>query len=224
MFTGLIEAQGVVARIERASGGLRLEVYAPDFGRDMTVGDSIAVDGVCLTVTKFVRGAFLADVSEETVQRTTLGMVRQGSKVNLERAMRMSDRLGGHIVTGHVDGIGEIVLKRPAGNSIVYEFSAPASVLPYIAPKGSVAVDGVSLTVAQVRPGGFTVAVIPHTEASTTLSAKQAGAPVNMEADTLAKYVRRFVAFYTGNAEEFPEDDDARERGLGGMLKEFTDR
>jgi riboflavin synthase len=191
----------------------------------MTVGDSIAVNGVCLTVTKFIRGAFVADVSEETASRTTLGSVRPSSKVNLERALRMSDRLGGHIVTGHVDGLGELVMRRPAGNSVVYEFSAPREVLPYVAPKGSVAIDGISLTVASVRPGGFTVAVIPHTDESTTLSSKPVGATVNMEADMLAKYVRRFVAFYTGHSDETDMEDEAEGRkSLGEMLRDFTDR
>jgi riboflavin synthase len=154
MFTGLIECKGIITRVERIQGGMRLEVYAPEFGRDMAIGDSIAVDGACLTVTKFIRGAFLADVAEETLAVTTLGELSQGAHVNLERALRFSDRLGGHIVTGHVDGIGTLVNRRPAGNSTVYQFRAPKSVLPYVAPKGSVAVDGVSLTVAQVYRTG----------------------------------------------------------------------
>ena len=119
MFTGLIECTGVVARVERADSGQRLEVYAPEFGRDMAIGDSLAVDGVCLTVTQFIRGAFLADVSEETLSKSTLGELRQGAKVNLERALRFSDRLGGHLVTSHIDSVGRLVQRRPAGNSIV---------------------------------------------------------------------------------------------------------
>jgi riboflavin synthase len=225
MFTGIVESTGVVARIERVGGrGLRFEVYAPEFGRDMAMGDSIAVDGTCLTVTKFIRGAFLADVSAETAERTTLGMITQGSPVNLERALRLSDRLGGHMMSGHVDGMGEIAMRQPAGNSVMYTFKAPGTVLPYIAPKGSVAVDGISLTVAKVTPDGFMAAIIPHTEEITTLGKKPIGAPVNMEADMLAKYVRRFVAFYTG--QEMPEEEEPAEprRGLGDMLKDLTDR
>jgi riboflavin synthase len=218
MFTGLIESVGVVTRLERAgSGGLTVEIYAPDFGRDMAIGDSIAVDGACLTVTSFIRGAFVADISEETARRSTLGALRQGANVNMERAMRLSDRVAGHLVTGHVDGVGTMVRRQAAGNSTIYTFTAPAEVAPYIAEKGSIAIDGISLTVSKVVPEGFQVAVIPHTEQSTTLKDKTVNAPANMEADVLAKYTRRFVAFYTGNG---PSAEPGR-RGLGDMLKEF---
>lgn len=220
MFTGLVEAQGIITRIERAEGGMRLEVYAPEFGRDMAIGDSIAVDGACLTVVKFIRGAFLADVSEETTDRTTLGDLQQGTKVNLERALRMSDRMGGHMVSGHVDGVGRLVMRHAAGNSTIYQFSAPPEVMEYLVPKGSVAVDGVSLTVAKTREDGFVAAVIPHTEEVTTLGAKQTGLGVNLEADMMAKYVRRFVSMYVGAGDETP---DPGKRGLGDMLKEFAE-
>jgi len=223
MFTGLIESVGSIARTERTGdGGMRLEVYAPDFGRDMAIGDSVAVDGACLTVVSFIRGAFLADLSEETVTRTTLGKLKTADKVNLERAMRLSDRLGGHMVTGHVDGVGQLVTRLPAGNSTVYQFRAPLEVLPFVAEKGSVAVSGVSLTVSRIVPNGFESAVIPHTEHNTTLAKLNPGAPVNMEADQVAKYVRRFVAFYTGQPD--PSDEDESRRGLGDVLREFTDR
>lgn len=218
MFTGLIECEGVITRADRVSGGMRLEVYSPEFGRDMAIGDSIAVDGVCLTVVKFIRGAFLTDVSAETLDRTTLGGLQQGSKVNLERALRLSDRLGGHLVSGHIDGVGKIELKQPAGKFTVYQFQAPPTVMRYVVEKGSIAVDGISLTVAKVGPQGFTAAVIPQTESVTTLKDKPVGAPVNLEADMLAKYVERFVAGYTG------ADDAPRERkGLGDMLRELAD-
>jgi len=220
MFTGLIESEGIITRVDRVTGGGRLEVYAPEFGRDMSLGDSIAVDGACLTVAKFIRGAFIADVSEETLTRTTLGGLRQGSKVNLERALRLSDRLGGHIVTGHVDGVGSLVMRHPAGNSTVFQFAAPPEVMEYVVPKGSIAVDGISLTVAQTRDDGFAAAVIPHTEQSTTLGAKAVGAPVNLEIDMFAKYVRRFVALYSGAEDGVPR---AGRRGLGDMLRELTD-
>ena len=218
MFTGLIECEGVITRAERVSGGMRLEVYSPEFGRDMAIGDSIAVDGVCLTVVKFIRGAFLTDVSAETLERTTLGGLQQGSKVNLERALRLSDRLGGHLVSGHIDGVGKIELKQPAGKFTVYQFQAPPAVMRYVVEKGSIAVDGISLTVAKVGPQGFTAAVIPQTESVTTLKDKPVGAPVNLEADMLAKYVERFVAGCAG-AEDAPRE----RRGLGDMLREFTD-
>jgi riboflavin synthase len=217
MFTGLVECKGIITRVERIQGGMRLEVYAPEFGRDMAIGDSINVDGACLTVTKFIRGAFLADVAEETLAVTTLAELSQGAHVNLERALRFSDRLGGHLVTGHVDGTGTLVNRRAAGNSTVYQFRAPKAVLPYVAPKGSVAVDGVSLTVAQIVPDGFAASVVPHTEENTTLGDKPISSPVNMEADMLAKYVRRSVAQYMGRTEE-PPPAEPRRRGLGDML------
>lgn len=217
MFTGLIECEGVITRAERAAGGMRLEVYSPEFGRDMSIGDSIAVDGVCLTVVKFIRGAFLTDVSGETLDRSTLGGLQPGAKVNLERALRLSDRLGGHLVSGHVDGIGTLELRQAAGKFTVYQFQAPTNVMRYVVEKGSIAVDGISLTVAKVGPNGFTTAVIPQTESVTTLKDKAIGAAVNLEADMLAKYVERFVSAYSGNTAA-PE-----KRGLGEMLREFTE-
>ena len=220
MFTGLIEAEGIITRIERVEGGMRIEVYAPEFGRDMAIGDSISVDGACLTVVKFIRGAFLADVSEETATRTTLRELQQGAKVNLERALRMSDRMGGHMVTGHIDGIGRLVMRHPAGNSAIYQFAAPPEIMKYVVPKGSIAVDGISLTVAQTRDEGFVAAVIPHTEETTTLGVKPTGANVNIEVDMMAKYVKRFVAMYVGADEGTPQPG---KRGLGDMLNEFAE-
>lgn len=220
MFTGLVESEGIITRTERVSDGMRLEVYAPEFGRDMAIGDSIAVDGACLTVAKFIRGAFMADVSSETLARTTLPELRQGSKVNLERALRLSDRLGGHLVTGHVDGIGTLVMRHPAGNSTVYQFAVPRELMEYVVPKGSIAVDGISLTIAQTRADGFAAAVVPHTESATTLGAKPTGAKVNVEVDMMAKYVKRFVELYAGI------DEDALRpgrRGLGDMLRDLAE-
>ncbi|HET6498556.1 MAG TPA: riboflavin synthase [Coriobacteriia bacterium] len=220
MFTGLVESQGVITRIERVSGGLRLEVYAPEFGRDMTIGDSIAVDGACLTVASFIRGAFLADVSSETLSRTTLSELRQGSKVNLERALRLTDRLGGHMVTGHVDAVGTLVGRHVAGNSRIYQFGLARSLMEYVVPKGAVAVDGVSLTVAHLKADGFHAAVVPHTEQITTLGTKSNGAAVNIEVDIVAKYVKRFVQLYAGMDET---DEAPPRRGLGDVLRELTE-
>lgn len=220
MFTGLIESQGVITRLDRVSGGAQAEVYAPDFGRDMAIGDSIAVDGVCLTVVKFIRGAFVADVSEETLAKSTLGGLTQGGKVNLERAVRLSDRLGGHLVTGHIDGLGRLLLRHAAGNSTIYQFQIPPALMEYVIPKGSIAIDGISLTIAKIKGESIAAAVVPHTEASTTLKDKAIGAPVNVEVDMMAKYVKRFVDLYA------PGDltvDTVSKRGLGDMLRDFTE-
>jgi len=220
MFTGLIESQGIVMRADRVSGGAQLEIYAPEFGRDMALGDSVAVDGACLTIANFARGAFVADVSEETLAKTTLAGARQGTKVNLERALRMSDRLGGHMVTGHVDGMGRLLLRHPAGNSTIYQFQVPSTLMEYVIPKGSIAVDGISLTVAQIRGESFAAAVVPHTEANTTLKDKAIGSAVNVEIDVMAKYVKRFVDLYTNTGEPV---EGMPKRGLGDMLREFAE-
>lgn len=209
MFTGLVETLGTVGRVERARAGLRLELRAPELESDLAVGDSIAVDGACLTVARLAGGAFLVDVSGETAQRTTLGGLAQGRQVNLERALRLSDRLGGHLVSGHIDGVGTLIARRQAGNATLYRFGAPREIMEYVVPKGSIAVDGISLTVADVGREDFGAAVIPHTERATTLHGKSAGAAVNVEVDMLGKLVRRFVALYLGA-------DEAASRGGGG--------
>jgi riboflavin synthase len=221
MFTGLIETQGIITRTERVAGGMRLEVYAPEFGRDMAIGDSVAVDGACLTMVKFIRGAFLTDVTDETLQRTTLGELRQGGHVNLERAMRLSDRLGGHIVSGHVDAVGKLAMRQPGGNGTLYRFSAPPDLVGFLVEKGSVAVDGISLTVASLHKDGFAASVIPHTEQVTTLGEKAIGAKVNLESDLFAKYVKQYVAAYLGAGDE-PERGSTK-RNLSDLLKDLTE-
>ncbi len=207
-------------RADRVSGGAQFEIYAPEFGRDMALGDSVAVDGACLTIANFARGAFVADVSEETLQKTTLATARQGTKVNLERALRLSDRLGGHMVTGHIDGMGRLLLRHPSGNSTIYQFQLPPALMEYVVPKGSIAVDGISLTVAQIRGESFAAAVVPHTEETTTLREKAIGSAVNVEVDVMAKYVKRFVDLYTNTGE--PVEGMPR-KGLGDMLREFAE-
>ena len=223
MFTGLIESEGIITRVDRIAGGLRVEVYAPDFGRDMAIGDSVAIDGACLTIIKFIRGAFLADVSDETVRRTTLGSLRQGGKVNLERALRFSDRLGGHIVSGHIDGVGKLVNRQAAGNSTVYRFAVAADLREFLVEKGSVAVDGASLTVMDLTEDGFTAAVIPHTEEVTTLKDKPIGGGVNVEVDLMAKYVHRYVTQYMGDREPTSAAKQSPRRGLSDLLRDLTD-
>lgn len=218
MFTGLIECEGVITRADRVGGGMRLEVYAPEFGRDMQIGDSIAVDGAQVKVVRFIRGAFLTDVDADTLAATTLGGLQQGDKVNLERALRLSDRLAGHLVTGHVDGVGHLEMRQPAGKFRVYQFEAPPEVMRFVVEKGSIAVDGISLTVGKLGAAGFTAAVVPQVESSTTLKDKPIGGGVNLEADILAKYVERFVVGYHEDG-----DPSSHRRGLGAMLREFTE-
>ncbi len=160
---------------------------------DLKIGDSIAVDGVCLTVVKLSGRAFTAEVSPETLNRTTLSKAAAGQPVNLEKSLRLSDFLGGHLVSGHVDGTGEVVRVFVEGNSWRYRFRAPQEISRYLIEKGSVAVDGISLTVAGISEPEFEVAVIPHTAQSTTLGGKKAGDPINLEIDPIAKYVEKFL-------------------------------
>ena len=186
MFTGIVEEMG---EVEALDGG-RLRIAARKVLDDAHIGDSIAVDGCCLTVTGQGPDWWEADLSDETLRRTTLGELGPGAVVNLERPVRVQDRLGGHIVQGHVDGVGEIVAPAPD-----LRVRMPRELLRYVVEKGSVAVDGVSLTVVDVLDDGFTVAVIPHTAAVTTLGGKQAGDRVNLEVDVTVKYVERLLGW-----------------------------
>ncbi len=191
MFTGLVEALGIVQSLEAESAGRRLVVAAPRLAGELQLGESVAVNGVCLTVIQTEEDAFAFQVGPETLQRTNLGSLRPGDGVNLERALRVGDRLGGHWVQGHVDGVGRIVSRRRDGDFESVAFSCPAELTAQMVPKGSVAVDGVSLTLVSVEATGFSVMLIPHTLIETTLGRKQAGDPVNLETDILAKYVQK---------------------------------
>lgn len=200
MFTGIVTAVGTVVAVEATAGGVCIRVAAPGLGlSDGQVGESIAVNGVCLTAIAIARpgaGAaecFDADVSRETL-RCTAGF-EVGARVNLERALRLADRLGGHMVSGHVDGVGTVVSVTPAGDNRVFVFEAPHDVTRYIVVKGSIAINGVSLTVNEVNGMQFSVNIIPHTLAATNLAALAAGARVNLEADMVARYVERLNAF-----------------------------
>jgi riboflavin synthase len=193
MFTGLIEEMGSVRSMVRGSKSVRLTVAAIKVLSDVKLGDSIAVNGTCLTVVDFSASAFTADVMPETVDRTALAGLKTGDKVNLERTMAVGDRLGGHIVTGHVDGIGIIQSKRRYDNALIIEINAPEQVMKYIVEKGSIAIDGISLTVVNYSDTAFTVSLIPHTASITTLGFKKEGDPVNLETDILGKYVERFL-------------------------------
>ncbi len=190
MFTGIVEEVGRV--LERTDA--RLWVGAKRVMEDLQEGSSIAIDGVCLTVVERRPLAFAVDLSPATLQRTTLGMRRPGDLVNLERPLATTGRLGGHFVQGHVDGVGRVVSVRRDGESAWMEIAAPPEVARYLVPRGSVAVDGVSLTVADIRGEVFSVCLIPYTLRHTTLGERGPGAPVNLEADILSKYVERLVS------------------------------
>jgi riboflavin synthase len=194
MFTGIIEEMGEVRSVDHLKDGARLRIRAGGLLEGARIGESIAVSGVCLTMVKVAPGEFEADLAAETLRRATLWMVQPGDRVNLERPLRLDQRLGGHIVQGHVDGVGTITGIKPEGDGIWMEIVAPVDLARYIAEKGSVAVDGISLTVARVPANrGFAVALIPHTLAVTTLGRARVGRHVNLEVDILAKYVERLL-------------------------------
>ena len=193
MFTGIIEELGTVKGVRRQSDGMRLSVTAKVIMDGMKTGDSIAVNGACLTVTEFDRSSFTAYVSGETVNRTNIGKLRVGDKVNLERPMKLSDRLGGHLVSGHVDDVGVIRGVDKRGGMSIFTLEIPKDIQRYLVVKGSIAIDGISLTVNDVIGNKFTVTVIPHTAEMTTLGFKKRGDTVNLENDLIGKYVERFV-------------------------------
>jgi riboflavin synthase len=192
MFTGIVTAMGEVVRAERGPERLALTIRSPY--DDLATGDSIAVNGACLTAVLLAERRFEADVSPETLARTTLGAARTGDRVNLERALRLSDRIDGHLVAGHVDGTGVIASRQPAGNAVVVAVDVPEELTRQMILKGSVAVDGVSLTINTLDAGRFAVAVIPHTSALTTIGFKPAGERVNIETDMIGKYVEKFLS------------------------------
>jgi riboflavin synthase len=194
MFTGIIQAVGTVAALQPKGGDLRLRVRAPGLDLDrITLGDSVATNGVCLTVTDLVADGYWADVSGESVARSTLGALRVGDPVNLELALRPSDHLGGHLVSGHVDGVGEVLSRHGDGRSIRFRLRIPDNLARYVAEKGSICVDGVSLTVNAVDGACFELNVVPHTLAGTTLDGIGPGRRVNLEVDLVARYLERLL-------------------------------
>jgi riboflavin synthase len=193
MFTGIVEELGTVVDLEDQGDAVRLTVNGPLVTSDAAAGDSIAVNGCCLTVVTRSDGSFTADVMHETLAKTSLGAFEPGTRVNLERAVTPTTRLGGHIVQGHVDGTGTVVSRTPSEHWEVVEISLPADLGRYLVPKGSITVDGISLTVVEVRAESFTVSLIPETLARTTLGFKQPGDVVNLEVDVVAKYVEKMV-------------------------------
>jgi riboflavin synthase len=194
MFTGIIEEMGSVKALRREGGAARLTIAASTVLGGTVLGDSICVNGVCLTVVHMTPQEFSADVAVETLRVTNLGDLKNGTKVNLERALQLSARIGGHLVSGHVDAVGRIREKREEGNGWRIFIDGPDSVLRYVIKKGSIAIDGISLTVADMNQSGFSIAMIPHTAKLTTLGFKSAGDRVNLESDIIGKYVERLLS------------------------------
>ncbi len=211
MFTGLIEGMGRVAAVERAGGAARLRIEALYELGVPELGESIAVSGVCLTAVECFPNGFAVDVSPETMRRTTFDGLSPGSKVNLERSLRLGERLGGHIVTGHVDSVCRVASRAEEGGAIIFRFQAEPRSAALLVPKGSVALDGISLTVNEVEAGQFSVTIIPHTARVTTIGERRPGERLNLECDIVGKYVARLVAAYLKQPGASPE----------GLSKEF---
>ena len=210
MFTGIVEEMGKIVRVEKGAKSSRLTVSGDKIFSDLKLGDSVATNGVCLTVTSFSKGIFTADVMNETLKRSNLGELRQGSMVNLERAMIANGRFGGHIVSGHIDGTGVITKIEQDDIAVWYTIRADRKIMKYIIEKGSVAIDGISLTIAKVTDNDFSVSLIPHTAKETVLGYKKTGDTVNLENDVVGKYIEHFLSF-----KEEPETKRS------GITKEF---
>ncbi|MDR4492838.1 MAG: riboflavin synthase [Nitrospirales bacterium] len=193
MFSGIVEEMGAIQGIERSLAGARISLLASHIMGDLNIGDSVSVSGTCLTVVEKTETGFIIDASTETLNCTTLGTISTGLPVNLERAMQFNARMGGHLVTGHVDGIGILRAREQQGNAILMQFEAPEDILRYCVPKGSITIDGISLTINVVKNHSFDVAIIPHTAKVTTLGLKQVGDTVNLESDLIGKYVERLL-------------------------------
>ena len=193
MFAGIIEEMGTVRRLNQSPNRCELELSASKVLEGTQIGDSIAVNGVCLTVIRLGEEHFTADVMPETLRRSNLGQLKPGSKVNLERAMAANGRFGGHIVAGHIDGTGKILAMQPEGNAVLVTISVTPELLRYVVEKGSIAIDGISLTVAAVDGEGFSVSTIPHTVAQTNLNQRRRGDPVNLETDVVGKYIEKLL-------------------------------
>jgi len=217
VFTGIVEELGEVVAVEKSADAARFRLRGPVVTEGAKHGDSIAVNGVCLTVVDTADGEFTADVMAETLNRTGLGALAPGDRVNLERPMALGGRLGGHLVQGHVDGTGTITERVPGENWEVVRIAMPARLARYVVEKGSIAVDGVSLTVVEAGEEDFTVSLIPTTLALTTLGVKKAGDPVNLEVDVLAKYVERLLGH--GRAEAAAPAGTAAPAEIAGVVR-----
>ncbi len=215
IFTGLIEEIGTVEKIDKTEKSAVITIAAKTVLDEVKLGDSICTNGVCLTVTSFSNGKFTVDVMAETMRRSNLNDLERGSKVNLERALRLSDRLGGHMVSGHIDGVGKIEKFLEEANAVWITISADETILKYVVEKGSIAIDGVSLTVAYVDKTSFRVSIIPHTKSMTTLLSKQLGDEVNLECDVIGKYVEKILGINSkASKKEDISMDFLRENGF----------
>ena len=199
MFTGIIEEMGTIQSIQHSGEKIRFTIQARKVLEGTRIGDSIAVNGICLTAVDLTGSTFAADVMPETLRRSSLGEIHPSSPVNLERALRLSDRLGGHIVSGHIDGTGTIQSRTPEHNAILFKIQAAPELLKYIVAKGSIALDGVSLTVAAVSSNNFTVSIIPHSASETIIGHYQPGDLVNIECDVIGKYVEKLLGLAGGS-------------------------
>lgn len=193
MFTGIVEEMGAVISLEKTLAGTRMTILASTVMSDLKISDSVSVNGICLTVVSKGERDFAVEVSPETLSVTTLGLLTAGTPVNLERPMRLNERIGGHLVAGHVDGIGTIRSRHQEGNAIFFTIEVPQEILRYCVVKGSITVDGISLTINDVTNHGFSIAIIPHTAKVTTLGLKQVNDTVNLESDLIGKYVERLL-------------------------------
>jgi riboflavin synthase len=218
MFTGIVEELGTVESLAQSGGGYHLSVRARKVVEDVRLGDSIAVDGACLTVTRFDPAGFTVGLSPETLRRTNLGRLRRGDRVNLERALRPGDRMGGHYVQGHVDGVGTIAERRQEGDSVVVKIAVPEGITRYVVEKGFIAIDGTSLTITARGEDWFAVALIPFTQEAVTLARKGIGEGVNLEVDIIAKYVESFLARREGR--RGVTADFLAEHGYGALRAE----
>ncbi|MBI3248029.1 MAG: riboflavin synthase [Deltaproteobacteria bacterium] len=221
MFSGIVETTGTITTIEQTADGAKLILTSQIPTAEVSLGESICINGACMTVTAFGGTELSFDVSVESLRRTNLGDLRAGSLVNLERSLRMNDRLSGHVVSGHVDGVGHIQSVQPEGDSFLYTFAIPTELSRYLVEKGSVAVDGISLTVFRCTPTAFTCAIIPHTHQVTSLHAKQPGEKVNIECDMQGKYIEKYVteavaSLLSGPLQELRDEIAALQRKVGG--------
>lgn len=221
MFTGIVEEIGKISSVRRGRNSAEVEIEGKTVLEDIHIGDSIAVNGVCLTVTGYSRSSFTADVMHETLDRTSLKGAASGMQVNLERAMAADGRFGGHIVSGHIDGTGTVKKIEKDDNAVWYTIAADSRIMKYIVEKGSVALDGTSLTVADVTENDFSVSIIPHTLSETVIGIRKTGDTINIETDVIGKYVEKLMHFRTSSAENESADGSGRKNGRQGITEEF---